>query len=369
MELRVGQKYRLGRRIGGGSFGEIYLGTNIVSGEEVAIKLESMKSKHPQLIYEAKLYTLLKGIVGIPVVKWYGKEGDFNVMVISLLGPSLEDLFNYCGRKFSLKSVLMIADQLITRIQYVHGKHFLHRDIKPDNFLAGIGHRSNILYIIDFGLAKKYWDSSTQLHIPYKDKKSLTGTARYASINTHIGIEQARRDDLESLGYVLMYFLRGSLPWQGIRCNDKREKYTLIMQKKQSVPLEELCSGFPVEFFKYLQYCRSLRFEEKPDYSFLKSLFKNLFAKMGFKYDYMYDWSVLNMQERNARMKAERPRRLDNGMSSSAAARDVARPSDQSSNGALKAGDEEGEAKAREEAVADADAPGDLVDEGNNGDF
>ncbi len=366
----MGKYWRLGPRIGGGSFGVIYRGEHIGSGEEVAIKLEPMKARHPQLIYEAKLYTLLKGIVGIPAVKWYGQEGEFNVMVADLLGPSLEDLFNYCGRKFSLKTVLMIADQLITRLQYVHSKHFLHRDVKPDNFLAGIGPRSNILYIIDFGLAKKYWDGSKQRHIPYKDKKSLTGTARYASISTHIGIEQARRDDLESLGYVLVYFLRGSLPWQGIRNDNKRKKYEAIMQKKRSVSLEDLCAGYPVEFLKYIKYCRSLRFEEKPDYGFLKSLFKSLFVKKNYKYDYMYDWSVLNMQERKARMRAERPRRAasPNSGGINFSGRDagrVRRPSDQSSQGALNGGDEEGEAKAREDAVADADAPEYLLAESN----
>ena len=110
MELRVGKKYRLGRKIGSGSFGDIYLGTNLTSGEEVAIKLESVKSKHPQLLYESKIYRILHGGVGVSNVRWYGVEGDYNVMVMDLLGPSLEDLFNYCGRKFNLKTVLMLAN-------------------------------------------------------------------------------------------------------------------------------------------------------------------------------------------------------------------------------------------------------------------
>jgi serine/threonine protein kinase len=127
MELRVGNKYRLGRKIGQGSFGEIYLGTNITNNEEVAIKLESVKSKHPQLFYEAKLYKILAGGVGIPYVKWFGLEGEYNVMVMDLLGPSLEDLFNFCGRKFNLKTVLMLADQMLRRIEYIHMKNFIHR--------------------------------------------------------------------------------------------------------------------------------------------------------------------------------------------------------------------------------------------------
>jgi casein kinase 1 len=190
MEPRVGNKYRLGRKIGSGSFGEIYLGVNVQTNEEVAIKLESIKTKHPQLLYESKLYRILQGGTGIPNIRWFGVEGEYNVLVLDLLGPSLEDLFNFCSRKFSLKTVLMLADQLINRVEYVHSKSFLHRDIKPDNFLMGLGRRANQVYIIDFGLAKKYRDPTTHQHIPYRENKNLTGTARYASINTHLGIGQ-----------------------------------------------------------------------------------------------------------------------------------------------------------------------------------
>jgi len=191
-------------------------------------------------------------------------------MVMDLLGPSLEDLFNLCNRKFSVKTVLMLADQMIARIELLHSKSFVHRDIKPDNFLIGVGKRRNQIYMIDFGLAKMYRDLKTHQHIPYKGNKLLTGTARYASVNTHLGIEQGRRDDLESLGYVLMYFLRGSLPWQGLHATDKKHKYDLISEKKMSTPVETLCQSFPQEFVLYLNYTRSLRFDDKPDYAYLR---------------------------------------------------------------------------------------------------
>ncbi|XP_027333476.1 casein kinase 1-like protein 1 isoform X2 [Abrus precatorius] len=297
MEPRVGNKFRLGRKIGSGSFGEIYLGTNIQTNEEVAIKLENVKTKHPQLLYESKLYRILQGGTGIPNVRWFGVEGDYNVLVMDLLGPSLEDLFNFCSRKLSLKTVLMLADQMINRVEFIHSKSFLHRDIKPDNFLMGLGRRANQVYAIDFGLAKKYRDSSTHQHIPYRENKNLTGTARYASMNTHLGIEQSRRDDLESLGYVLMYFLRGSLPWQGLKAGTKKQKYEKISEKKVSTSIEALCRGYPSEFASYFHYCRSLRFDDKPDYAYLKRIFRDLFIREGFQFDYVFDWTILKYQQ------------------------------------------------------------------------
>ncbi|XP_031271149.1 casein kinase 1-like protein 10 isoform X1 [Pistacia vera] len=304
MEQVIGGKFKLGRKIGSGSFGELYLGVNVQSGEEVAVKLESVKTKHPQLHYESKLYMLLQGGTGIPHLKWFGVEGEYNVMVIDLLGPSLEDLFNYCNRKFTLKTVLMLADQLINRVEYMHSRGFLHRDIKPDNFLMGLGRKSNQVYIIDYGLAKKYRDLQTHKHIPYRENKNLTGTARYASVNTHLGVEQSRRDDLESLGYVLMYFLRGSLPWQGLKAGTKKQKYDKISEKKMLTPIEVLCKSYPSEFTSYFHYCRSLRFEDKPDYSYLKRLFRDLFIREGYQFDYVFDWTILKYPQTGSSSRA-----------------------------------------------------------------
>ena len=176
------------------------------------------------------------------------------------------------------------------RLEFIHSKNFVHRDIKPDNFLMGIGKKQNTVFAIDFGLAKRFRDPKTGDHIPYREGKDLTGTARYASVNTHLGREQSRRDDLEALGFVLMYFNRGSLPWQGLPAKTKKEKYEKIRDKKVETTVEELCKGYPEEFPAYFTYCRKLAFDEKPDYAFLRKLFKDLFLKRGYEYDYLYDW-------------------------------------------------------------------------------
>lgn len=232
--------------------------------------------------------------MGIPAIHWFGVEGDYNIMVIDLLGQSLEDLFTLCKRKFSLKTVLMVADQVLQRLEFLHNNHFIHRDMKPDNFLVGISAKKtqHIIYIIDFGLSKRYRDPKTGEHIPYKDGKQLTGTARYASVNTHLGIEQSRRDDLEAIGYMLLYFLKGSLPWQGLNGRNKDDKYNRIKDKKVATTVEQLTAGVPEEavFTDYLMYCRNLRFDEKPDYQYCRKLFKDAMHRNGFEYDYMYDW-------------------------------------------------------------------------------
>lgn len=297
MELRVARKFRVGPKIGSGSFGEIYAGTNVHTGEEVAIKLEPLKSKHPQLLYESKIYRVLQGGYGIPAVKWFGSEGDYNVLVIDLLGPSLEDLFNYCGKKFSLKTVLMLADQMLHRLEYMHSRSYIHRDVKPDNFLIGTGARKHVCHIIDFGLAKKYQDPRSGRHIPYLEGKNLTGTARYASINTHLGIEQSRRDDVESLGFVLMYFLRGSLPWQGLKATTKKQKYQRILERKQATHPDQLCKGYPSEFRDYFAHCLSLGFEDRPDYRYLKRIFRDLFERQSFEDDGVFDWDIIKKQQ------------------------------------------------------------------------
>ena len=209
---------------------------------------------------------------------------------MELLGKSLEDIFQSLEKKFTLKTVCMIGIQMLDRLEFVHSKNIIHRDIKPDNFVLGLDNKSHIIYLLDFGLSKKFRSSRTHQHIKFSVNKKLTGTARYASINALKGCEQSRRDDLEAIGYVLMYFLRSSLPWQGLHVNKGEDRYKKILQKKKGTSAEDLCKGFPKEFVEYINYTRNLEFEADPDYKFLRGLLTTVLEKQNSTYDFWYDW-------------------------------------------------------------------------------
>ena len=209
---------------------------------------------------------------------------------MELLGSSLEDLFQAQQKKFSIKNVSMVGIQMLDRLEFIHNKNIIHRDIKPDNFTIGMDNKNHIIYALDFGLSKKYRSTRTHQHIKFNQNKKLTGTARYASINALKGYEQSRRDDLEAIGYVLMYFLRGSLPWQGLHVHKGEDRYKKILMKKKGTTAEELCKGFPNEFVDYINYTRNLDFEADPDYKYLRGLLLSILVKEKCTYDFWYDW-------------------------------------------------------------------------------
>lgn len=334
----VGVHYSLGNKIGEGSFGIIFEGMNLLYNNTnmtkyVAIKFEPKKSDTPQLKDEYRSYKILKNQAHVPKVYYYGQEGSNNILIIDLLGPSLEDLFEWCGRQFSIKTCTLLAIQMIDTLKTIHSNNLIYRDIKPDNFLIAeyqltsyISNSSsssiksynssshnnagkivcnninnpdkdpNYVYIVDFGMAKQFRDPISKQHIPYREKKSLSGTARYMSINTHLGKEQSRRDDLESLAHVFFYFLRGQLPWQGLKAANNKLKYEKIGKTKQASTADFLCMNgkIPWQFGEILTYARNLNFEEEPDYEYLKKVLYSVFDELNIENDGRYDWMDLN---------------------------------------------------------------------------
>ena len=276
-------KYKINSSIGSGTFGDLYSATDLKTGKLFAVKVESKKLKRFQLQHEQKIYTILDGGTRVPSCYLYSSTADYNYLILEHLGPSLEDLFIACRRNFSTHTVILLADQMLRGIEWMHSRRLLHRDIKPDNFLMGLGENSDKVYLVDFGLSKFYVDLKTNDHIPLKYKDKLTGTARYVSINCHDGVENSRRDDLEAAGYVLLYFELGKfggLPWQHLKASSKRQKHEKIANIKSSLSISEMCEKCrkitkPV-LEEYLKYCRDLVFDDEPDYIYLRSLFRDV---------------------------------------------------------------------------------------------
>ena len=283
-------KYLIRKKIGKGSFGTVYQGINTSNNEKIALKVEKReKNDSGTLENEALRLVYLQG-EGVPCVYCYGNNLYHNLLVEELLGKSLEDLFNLYGKPFSLKTVCVLGIEMIKRIQYIHSKYYIHRDIKPDNFMIGRGQNEKKIYIIDFGLAKKYYSVSKAQHIKFITGKHLIGTARYCGRNAHRGYEQGRRDDIESIGYVLMYFLLGVLPWQGLKVRKNEDHFEKIAQKKYSTSFEELTSGQPEEFLLYFKHVEKLEFKDQPNYIYLIGLFQKVIDKYCTDCFYDFDW-------------------------------------------------------------------------------
>lgn len=338
-------RYLLRRPTGKGAFGEVYLGYDTMRKTMVAVKLEDVLQRCQQLKYEKSVYVGLKALApffvndvkdtlrtesmkeegnrspisgtdtspipvhsndqqtavenvlspnsstsfnrvsyvpGFPRAQYYSEDTRHRILVMDLCGPNLGDLFDYCHRKFSVRTVLMLAEQMLTRIEYLHSRGFIHRDIKPENFVVGRGPLGHIIHLVDFGLAKRFLHETTGAHVPFEDNKPLTGTARYCSCNVHRGYAQSRRDDLEAIGFLFVYFLKGSLPWQGLNVENLKDRTIAIGKKKVSTPLEVLCKGLPSQFMTYLRYCRRLQYTEEPNYHYLRQIFRDLWKDSDF---------------------------------------------------------------------------------------
>ena len=279
------------KQLGKGGFGQLYLGRNIHENIFIAIKVEE-QSPRSRLAYEFQILKEISEGDGIPKVYKLHRGKKHNYLMMQLLGKSLDKLFVDMKKKFTIKTVCMLAYQMVQRVEYVHSRGYIHRDIKPGNFLMGKNLDNKKLFIIDFGLSKKYIDKNTGKHIIYKEGKGLTGTARYVSLNTHYGIEQSRRDDIEGIAYNLIYFAKGKLPWQGVKTKNKKEKHKKIMELKEEYNPDKLCEGLPEEFPTLLKYSRKLDFEEKPDYKNIKIMFKQLIIANKQQMDWKFDWDL-----------------------------------------------------------------------------
>ena len=307
------KKYKLLRLIGKGSFSEVYLGENIVTKKIYSVKIENRYLiKTENLEKEAYILLNLK-CFGIPEVISFGRSGKYNILVQTLLGKSLEKIWLENNRSFNTKDICMIAIQTLDRIEYIHSKNYLHRDIKPENFLVGYPD-SSVIYLIDFGLSKKYRSSRTGKHIKSLKIKKIDGTTNFLSLNAMRGNEQSRKDELESLGYMYIYLAKGELPWSNIKCHKIEDMITKTGIMKSKISVENLCQKLPNEFCQYMNYVKKLSFEQKPDYEYLRNLFKNILFKNKERLDNIFSWvDPRNISKDNNRKRySSLPRKRSN---------------------------------------------------------
>lgn len=291
------KKYSLISKIDEGSFGSIYLAKNIITNEEVAVKVEKRKQYKPLLEKEAYILFYLRS-PGLPEIKTFGKTTNYFILVQTLLGPSLSSLFDDQNISFTIKDICMISIQMLERLEYIHSKDYIHRDIKPHNFLMGLKD-PKMLYIIDFGLAKKY-RSRKGKHIKFAITNNIIGTPRYCSYNALRGAEQSRRDDLESLFYVILYFFRGSVPWQNLKIKSRNERFKKINEIKKKINYEILCKDLPEEFLEFAKYIKHLNFEEEPNYNYMQKLFYLILLKIKEENDDNFSWIKSNLVNYNS---------------------------------------------------------------------
>lgn len=223
-------------------------------------------------------------MVGETSYAWY--------LVLQYVGPSLKQLYNLCDKKYSIKTIILISKQLLKRLEILHKHGWIHRDIKPANFAVKGGHGEDFdeIYMLDFGCAIRYRDKLTAKHLKWIPTERIVGTPRYSSLNNHYGMTQGRRDDLESLGYTMLYWIKGRLPWQGLNSTPKR-KWSDVKDVKRKVTLETLCRDVPAPFYHYMCYVFNLDFEADPDYKYLQGLLTKLYKKMRYENDASFDWS------------------------------------------------------------------------------
>jgi len=277
--------------IGRGTFGSVYKVLN-QKNEIIACKLEKKKSADgndkKRLHGEYLLYKRFesKKLDCVPKVYKYYETSKENIMTMELLGKTLDDIFEESDHKVDLGTVMKLAITIIGHLENIHRTGVIHRDIKPNNFMFGTGENKNNLYIMDFGLSKLWYNNKK--HIEYKEGRQMIGTPRYASINIHMGIEPSRRDDMESVGYMLIYLAKGTLPWKGLKKKTKENPHDKIGEMKMLVNLRDLCKNLPSCFYEYLNYSINLKFTEKPDYSYLKKLF--IESAQEEKIDLKYYW-------------------------------------------------------------------------------